>query len=167
MADLRKLKLGKSGVTIASVERRGKAGEILIQHEATCPHAPHPDLVCAMANLLQPCLALLQLPQGYRQNLTVSSVVLSEQKAGKRGLVVNLVKKLSDSKRPLNLSTPLLVEEESDDHEDFGDAVDQIGREAEAYMGGKRAQMELPLKDGPAGERAAAENEFEVEEVEA
>ena len=149
--ELRKLKLGKSGVTLVSVTREGEEGETTIEHHIHSPHAPHPDLVEAMAGLLQPAMAFLQLPASYHADLSVSSVHVSAQKDEQRGLVVNLTKKLKGSSRPLNLSTPLLVETEDDggDWQDLWDGLARIEAEAQAYVTGKRAQGELALE--PAG----------------
>ena len=168
--ELRKLKLSKSGVQLVSVSRLGPEQEIVIEQHTRSPHAPHHDLVDAMTAFLQPALALLELPSHYRTECTVATIVVSEQKAGMRGLQINLVKKLKQGSRPLNLTTPLLVEEpemaEDDLRHEFLDLLSTVTQEAEAYMSGKRAQGELALHDGPEGARAAGEEAEGEEEVE-
>jgi hypothetical protein len=185
---LTSIKVGKGGVEMAWLTREGEkrrapkktrgaaklkvedggqapsptpAAPSLVEtkHLLSCKDPAHPDLQKALDGLLTPCLALLELPERYGKDLVVTGVHQSEQKGGKRGLVVNLVKTLKASKgRPLNLATPLVVEadakaDEEDEAADFFEALDQVIAEAIAYKGGKRAQGDL---FDPAVEKADA-----------
>jgi hypothetical protein len=173
---LTSLKVGKGGVEMAWLTREGEkrrapkkargAAKLTLEkggadptpappslvetkHLLSCKDPAHPDLQKALDGLLTPCLALLELPERYGKDMVVTGVHQSEQKGGKRGLVVNLVKTLKASKgRPLNLATPLVVEadakaDEEDDSAEFFEALDQVIAEAIAYKGGKRAQGDL------------------------
>lgn len=123
------------------------------RHTTSCKDPAHPDLQKALDGLLQPSLALLELPERYGKDLVVTGVHQSEQKGGKRGLVVNLVKTLKASKgRPFNIATPLVVEagakaEEADETADFFEALDRVIAEAIAYRAGKRAQLSLEFDE--------------------
>lgn len=164
--ELRSLKVKKNHVAITWITREGPEGKNVHTHMLHAGDAPHPDLVAAMANLLTPCLVLLELPEKYRAECTVSTVLVSEQKGGVRGLQVNLVKSLKAGSRPLNLTTPLLVEslEPVDDealaalHADFWDCLNAVVGEAARYVSGKRAQADL-FEEGETTEQPAGELE--------
>lgn len=173
---LQSLKVGKGGVSMQYVTKVGErkrkpkkakgAGKLKLEkgaedqkpaeisqvtevHQLSCPDEAHGDLYKALEELKQPCLALLELPPRYADELTVVGMHRSEQKGGKIGIVVNLVKTLKASKgRPFNLATPLVVEAEAKpDQEDpwaeLFEACDKVIAEAIAYKGGKRSQLSL------------------------
>lgn len=171
---LNSLKVGKGGVHIEYVtltgEKRRRAAkprgaaklklepsapppaapsQVEIHHALSCPDPGHPDFTAALQSFVEPMIDLLELPTRYGETLTVTAVHFSEQKGGKRGLVVTGTKTLEKSGgRPFNVTTPLIVEREAGsdgaaEQVALWEAADRVLAEAIAYIGGKRAQAEL------------------------
>lgn len=129
------------------------------EHGITAHDAPLPSFVKAIENLAPVVLALLGLPSDYIHGLSPVGITLTE-KLGSWQVSIHATKELSDTSDPFSLATPprfLAVPTEegsyspplSDAHVDL---INEVINEAKAYVGGQRAQGQLPLtKDGEDG----------------
>ena len=120
-----------------------------------------PEFHDAMAELLHPCLDLLELPKLYAARMSTRGLSFS-WKDGIMGAVITLQKELQGADSPLILNTPHLPEMPYGEGENKL-LPDQLLRalreclvEAELYLKGERAQMALAFKA-----EAAADNREE------
>jgi hypothetical protein len=112
-------------------------------------------------------IGLLEIPENWREALTITTLNLSEDKNGNRGLIVTAVKPVANAyDRPLVLNTPLVREGGDDPSEEACVLVDEVlelialaESEAERYLNGEREQREL--FDGKTAETSENAKEFD------
>ena len=111
---------------------------------------PMSSFYAAMAALIPPALDLLELPIDYDACMTATGISFSNTD-GIMGAVVTLQKELVGALPPLVLNTPHLAEEpygKSGDDScllpgELVEALQECRSEAERYIRGERAQMDL------------------------
>lgn len=100
---------------------------------------PAPELVEALAGLAPHVCALAELPREWAAQLTVRGVTVTRSEA--TGLTITALRKLKNLMTPLVINTPYTTE--------FGaacqTALDELERQALAFVDGERAQLELDL----------------------
>lgn len=159
--ELRSLKITKKGVNVGWVEQTKDKSDREVIHRGKQP--AHSDLLDLLKGLRAPVLRMLGLSSEWGADLEIRKVAVSEQKGG-RGLVISGTKPISGM-TPLNVSTPLLHEPGEDAEEDESnpspvakvfELLDQIGSEADLYVDGKCAQLELSPAEEAANEAVGA-----------
>jgi len=128
---------------------------------------PRPEFRETMTSLIPPVLELLELPADYDEGMTATGISLSWTE-GIMGAVVTLQKEIAGAHAPVVINTPHLPEAPYGEGADdscllSGELVDGLRdcmREAEAYIRGQRAQMDLFAGNGKDDEK-----EGEIEEV--
>lgn len=113
-------------------------------------------------------IGLLEIPENWREDLTITTLNLSEDKNGNRGLIVTAVKPVANAyDRPLVLNTPLVREGGDDPSEEACVLADEVlelialaesEAEAERYLNGEREQREL--FDGKTAETSENAKDF-------
>lgn len=137
------------------------SGEGETKHELTCKHEAHADLVAALQAFRPHVQQLLEVTKRWAQTVTVTSLSISKDKNGRRGLVVTGTRPVADASSPFVIHTPHLAEsvqeaDESDENdsptlfsgkgvwlEGMAEALETAEQEATAYIDGKRAQGDL------------------------
>lgn len=116
---------------------------------------PHPDFGKAMQAMVGWVLDTLELPLPYGSTLTVTGLSISEDNAGRLGLIITATKRLEKHDGTVVLNTPLirrpLADENTDDLPDvwllFDDKLrkylDAAMDRAEEYISGRREQGNL------------------------
>lgn len=123
-------------------------------HKVSSPDNPLPSFVKAVENLGILVLDLLHLPSDYIHGLSPQGITLVSRQ-GTELVAVVATKELNDCSSPLNITTPLrflsVPEEEGTYSPPLKDAqvdlINEVVREAKNYVGGQRAQGQLPLGD--------------------
>lgn len=111
---------------------------------------PAPEFDAALRAFVDLVLALLHLPDTYRENLQVTGLSINYEDADERmGLVVTCQKHLPEAKAPLILNTPHL-RQALDGEVDPGffikgmeDALEVAIGEAKAFINGRREQHDI------------------------
>lgn len=141
-------------VEIHFEEKDGKSEKVSI---LKCFEKPHPDFDLAFGPLVSVVYDILQLPSDWRTGcVTVTGVSFSfSEDTNVEGAVITGRVKLETSNTPFNFNTPHLpfgqysATGESPLMTDEGiEALDKLRKEANLYMTGKRAQLELPGVQG-------------------
>jgi hypothetical protein len=149
-------------VRIKKVKRNAK-GVVTINYEVengtdwdaysmACKSEPHPDLIFALANLVPHVMAICELPESYREDLTVSGVSFTyketEQGDTVEGAVITAQKLLKGHPAPLILNTPHKTDApytESGDTSaclstEAAMSLEAVKEEAKEYISGKRGE---------------------------
>lgn len=119
-----------------------------VAHELISTQTPHPRLVDTLAAFVPEVLDLLELPADYDVGLRVVGLSINTQEDGRRGLVVTCLKALEGAQGPLVLNTPNLPEPGDDAQQPSLPStmlrlMERAEREAEAFVNGKRAQVDM------------------------
>lgn len=142
-----KVKHLKGSVVLEWEAEEGVARTDKGEHRLTSYDDPHPDFLNAMRALVKPALRLLDLPDMYGKEITVSGVSLTYEDKRGRGAVLTLQKKLETCPAPLILNTPYLPEDGGEHGvslpSEIRDAIDDLLLEAAQFLKGKRSQGEL------------------------
>lgn len=124
------------------------AGEIT--HTLKSYDTPRPEFVAAMRGMVPHVLKVLELEEaGWQDTLSVSGLSINEEDDGRRGLVCTCRRALDVANAPLIVNTPHLREFMDDEQlkgfipDDMLRAMEQVERESELYLKGKRAQADL------------------------
>lgn len=126
-----------------SVEReRGKDPD---EYTMTCAEAPRPAFEDAFSQLASCMAKEAELPTAMIPELKPAGVSISYYDDGRWGVVISGVRALKKSNVPLVLNTPHKPAEGS--HGETVSIVEDLIREAEAYIKGDRAQGSLALGD--------------------
>ena len=144
-----KVKVKEEVVEIRYSEHHGKIDKEVI---FKCPEKPHPDLDLAMSALVRDVYDILELPVDWapqRMRITGVSFSMSEE-TGVEGVVITGLVELKTSNAPFCFNTPHIP---FDQYSEGGTSpvmpentvrnLEEMKKEALAYVEGKRAQMEL------------------------
>lgn len=150
---IKKVKYSHERVEI-EYEESPKEGEVN-KFSISCAEPPGPGLDKALQSLKPEVLALCELPEEFGKGMTVTTVHLSE-KDGNTGAVITVVKKLTKrANGVVVLNTPHVPTVAYDKggrgphlSTDAADAIEELRKEAFAYIKGKRAQTNLFQKPG-------------------
>ena len=142
--DIHKVKFLKTGKIQLVYDQNGDEKDIKFID------IPLSSFPAAMAALIPPALELLEVPADYDDNMTATGISFSDTD-GIMGAIVTLQKELAGAHSPLVLNTPHLAEEPYGDSGDDscllpGELVDALQAcisEAERYIQGERAQMDM------------------------
>lgn len=158
----------KSTENIAAFEWTEEAGKVKHGHSFESKERPAPELPNAL-NAFRPYVVdLLGLPEPWSEALTISSISLSEDEDGRRGLIVTAVKKVERAHgNPVVINTPLMRERGESDNasngffdEDIAELIEAAELAAEDYVvHGKRLDISMFTPEQIAEmERKANEN---------
>jgi hypothetical protein len=119
-----------------------------VSHSLNSHEDPRPEFKTALQALTAFVCGICELPLDYTDEMTISSVTLTDHDTLGRGCVVTALKKLSRAQSPLVLNTPHVTETPAADGQPAlpGYAIDLLERlvdEAERYRKGERAQQDL------------------------
>lgn len=164
MAKIKKVKV-KPGVVEIHTEKTGGKNETATVHKSF--EDPHPALVNAMADAIKTVYRILQWEGGYRAGaVKVTGVSFSESDEGVRGCVITGQAALDTADSPFCFNTPHIPFEPYAPNagnrclEQIDiDRMELILQEAQAFLGGKRAQADLPGTENKDGKAAAAGEE--------
>lgn len=145
-----KIKYAKFKVTL-EYEKENKKGD-WDQYSMSCSDEPKPEFKAALIALDRDVLEMCELPETYLTRIAVTGVSLSY--GGEKevmGATVTAQMHLNKSNVALNLNTPYKVKafyaDDGDPKQLLQDGcvgrLDDLTREAEAYVNGDRAQGEL------------------------
>lgn len=143
-----RISVTKKGVNLAYEKADEHKSEETV---AKSSEQPLSTFVDALQSFTPFVIDLLEIPEEWRANLTVTTLNLSEDKNGYRGLIVTATRPVPKAyDRPLVLNTPL-VREGSDEASDEActlpdEVLELIGlveTEAVRYLNGEREQREL------------------------
>lgn len=132
-----------------------------VTHELTSYDPPEPEFEEALQELIPDVLALLELPEGYGEDMDVTGLSISYSGDSDRmGVVVTCQKELTDANSPLVLNTPHMKEEDPEDPNPgqmtrrMKKRVEGVQGRASRYVNGFRSQQDLFGEDEPAAEPA-------------
>lgn len=141
------VKITKSGATIKyTTSPEGAQAETVVIGEGK----PRPELEKALDKLIPAVGIVCEFPKSYNNGISVSGVNFAYKKEQER-VVVIAHKKLKKSNAPFNVSTPpMLVGEDEEKNyfpPQFNKVLEEVKKEAEKYINGKRAQQEMQFED--------------------
>ena len=126
---------------------------------------PHPDLELAFAGLVRHVYEILEIPvNSWKNGINVTGASFSKSEdSGVEGAVITCQAPLDDCQSPFCFNTPHMPFEPYSEGSEAptmdADCVQQlelVRKEADLYMGGKRAQQELDLAPAETDGKAAA-----------
>lgn len=130
---------------------------------------PGPGLLNALAAFKDFVVNLLEIDESYEQGLKVTTIHLSEQKGGARGLVVTCRKDLDGHPSPFHFNTPLVIEALEDENEGrpgffpnkLEDLITKAEKQADAWIRREREQVDMfeSTKPAAAQDETRADNE--------
>ncbi len=110
-----------------------KHPETKVEHSLVGDEGAHPDLIEALQEFGPEVLRLLELPNGYAKDLTVTGLSMN-YKSDCLGLVVTCTKKLKWSNSPLVVHTPHLREASDEEGGEFlSDEMVRLVQKAEKH----------------------------------
>jgi hypothetical protein len=143
-----RISVTKKGVELAYERKDEHKSEEVVAKSA---ERPLPSFADALQSFTAFVIDLLEIPDEWRDNLTVTTLNLSEDKNGYRGLIVTATRPIPKAyDRPLVMNTPL-VREGSEDASDEActlsdevlELVALVEGEAVRYLNGEREQLDL------------------------
>lgn len=103
---------------------------------------PKAELVSALQAMVPHVIALGELPDEWADDLTVRGVTINRGEAV--GLTITALRQLEDIMTPLVLNTPYTTEIGKNCLRE----LEELERQALAYVDGQRAQLQLGLREG-------------------
>jgi len=143
-----RISVTKKGVELAYERKDEHKSEEVVAKSA---ERPLPSFADALQSFAAFVIDLLEIPDEWRENLTITTLNLSEDKNGYRGLIVTATRPIPKAyDRPLVMNTPL-VREGSEDASDEActlsdevlELVSLVEGEAVRYLNGEREQLDL------------------------
>jgi len=150
-AEITKLKYKDDRVEIHTTQKLGNVGDDAKITVLRCSDAPAASFTKAFAALVGHARTILELQPGqWEDRITVTGVSFSRSDEDIEGAVITGVVSLDTANSPFSFNTPHLPFEQYSPTgesplmpEEAQDALNELKREAEAYLGGKRAQGDL------------------------
>ena len=163
--EIRKVRL-KRRVVLIDYENEGE------HHTISSRDNPLPSFVKSVENLATLVLDLVHLPSDYIHGLSPQGITLVSRQ-GTELVAVVATKELNDCSSPFNITTPLrflsVPEEEGTYSPPLKDAqvdlINEVVREAKNYVGGQRAQGQLPLGDDAPEKPTEETHEAEIPQL--
>lgn len=126
----------------------GREETIAITHHLSSAEPPAEGFLGALVGLIQPVLALLELPDSYGAGMEVVGVSFTHEEERGRGAVVTCLKSVAGAQSPVVLNTPYLPETAADENSPtlpaaLASAIEALCDEAERYLDGEREQLDL------------------------
>lgn len=148
--DLRRVGMKDDAVEITYAEKGAGAGKTDVTTVIVSKDTPSPAFTEAMAAMVAPAIALLELPKKYGDGASFRALAVSEH-GDTKGFVVSLLKPIDATNAPFNISTPHIGEGHRDEAgvwvgcpEDLQDAISDLLEVAERFArGGERQQVDL------------------------
>jgi hypothetical protein len=143
-----RISVTKKGVELAYERKDEHKSEEVVAKSA---ERPLPSFADALQSFDAFVIDLLEIPKQWRENLSITTLNLSEDKNGYRGLIVTATRPIPKAyDRPLVMNTPL-VREGSEDASDEActlsdevlELVALVEGEAVRYLNGEREQLDL------------------------
>jgi hypothetical protein len=147
---IRKVKRNAKGVVTINYEVEN--GTEWDEFSMKCKSEPHPDLIFALGNLIPHVMAICELPESYREDLTVSGVSFTYKETENNGTVSGAVitsqKLLKNHPAPLIINTPHKTDVPYSETSDTAAclsteaamALENVKTEAVEYIKGKRGE---------------------------
>jgi hypothetical protein len=135
-----------------------------VEHTLTSKAAPAPGFWDAMRAFVHLVMEIIEVPEAWEHGencMSVTGISLSEDKDGRRGLVITARKPIVQANNaPLIMNTPYLKEPLEPKEENavgfwpdgMKEALTDLQTAAQEFADGKRAQTELPLDGEPAAD---------------
>jgi hypothetical protein len=149
----------KTGVELAWVTKKdGGATESV---EFSSPEQPLPDLKQALSAFRDFVIELIEAPEPWREEITITTLSINTEKDGRRGLIVTATRKIEKaSGRVLVINTPLMKESGENTSDEasgiFEDEILTLIANAETaatrYHKGEREQLDAFQAEQPAGQ---------------
>jgi hypothetical protein len=131
-----------------------RSGATRIVHSLTSKDRPHPEFTKAMRAFVPMIAKLLEVPKQWAETLNVQSLAINtEEKSGRRGLVVTALRPVADANAPFVVHTPHLREPAVDEDgsgcwpSNTDKLIAAAEEHARAYVKGKRMQASLDLEE--------------------
>lgn len=131
-------------VSLKYEDRKSDTDSVTI--ERTVQEEPSPEFQAALAGFRRFLRQLTGIQdKKWLEKAIITGVHLKYSKEDRRGYMVTLTRAIDASNSPVNLTTPLIFEE--DEAEDpVGEQIELLIAEAEAFLGGARAQLSLAVE---------------------
>lgn len=172
--NLKSIKVNKKSIVFqASYNKASDEGENSInsteERTVTCPEAPLPEFTKAVNNLVAPAMTFLELPDDYKNGVTIVGFSIATTKKGTRSVSIIFDKHLDVIGTTTRLVTPFVRIDKAVDGEQekpvcAAPAKKKIAAAiaaAEAYAGGDRSQQLLDFKEEEEPEEEEDENQEE------
>lgn len=155
---VRKIKVDKQGKISIDWEVRPEGLSTWDEYHMKCSDLARPEFYNALVDLRQDVLTLLEYPKTWLDDILVKGVSFSYSDDGVKGAVISGQRTLQYSASPANFNTPHkpyeMYNENAEDTdgiivmpEEIQERLDVLDDEANKYIDGKRAQMELKFED--------------------
>ena len=155
---VRKIKVDKQGKISIDWEVRPEGLSTWDEYHMKCSDPARPEFYNALVDLRQDVLTLLEYPKTWLDDILVKGVSFSYSDDGIKGAVISGQRTLQYSASPANFNTPHkpyeMYNENAEDTdgiivmpEEIQERLDVLDDEANKYIDGKRAQMELKFED--------------------
>lgn len=157
-----RISITKKLVSLSMEEQRGH-GTITTVYESK--DRPLPSFTASLQAFAGWALQLLEAPPKWDEQITVTTVNLSEDKNGRRGILVSISKRVEQANGAASsITTPLMREADNLDGEiangyygkHIDDLLTQLEAEAARYEKGEREQIEAFAKDEAAPKKDRA-----------
>jgi len=150
MKRIKKVKLTDRKVHVDYLEML--PGGIVVGRSITTTERPAPSLADTMQALAKHVIEICELPDEWRSGLKVTGLLLSWSNKI-MGATIVCQKILRRAGAPMRVATPHMLSAPRDGGQDYSmclsdecvDAIDAVIAETEAFIAGKRAQMNLEL----------------------
>lgn len=147
-----------AGTTLIEYSTIENDGKDVLNHRLKSSDDPHPKLVKALGALKSTVQDLAELPEDYLDDVRGLTLHRDDEDPEMLSVTFTATKRLDGCNAPLVVNTPQMVPSEKARR-----LVDAVLGYATDFVRGKRAQGELPMRDG----KAAAAGEREEPEEEA
>lgn len=158
---VRKIKVDKQGKISIDWEVRPEGLSTWDEYHMKCSDLARPEFYNALVDLRQDVLTLLEYPKTWLDDILVKGVSFSysdDSDDGVKGAVISGQRTLQYSASPANFNTPhkpyKMYNENAEDTdgiivmpEEIQERLDVLDNEANKYIDGDRAQMELKFDD--------------------
>lgn len=122
-----------------------------VDHQLECPEGPRPSFKSALQGFAAFFLAIIGAPKEWEDKTVITGVSINYEDDGRRGIILTASRKCPYGAAPVAMNTPLL-KESMDPAKETGptywlpkmeELVAVLEQEAEAYLNGDRAQVEM------------------------
>lgn len=155
---VRKIKVDKQGKISIDWEVRPEGLSTWDEYHMKCSDLARPEFYNALVDLRQDVLTLLEYPKTWLDDILVKGVSFSYSDDGVKGAVISGQRTLQYSASPANFNTPHKPYEMYNENavdtdgiivmpEEIQERLDVLDNEANKYIDGDRAQMELKFDD--------------------
>lgn len=149
----KKIKITKDKKIMMIFEKQSKNSDVWDEYSLTCSEEARPEFYKALQALAKYVIEMCELPDDYLDRITVRGVTFSYAgMAEVMGATISAGMKLENSYTELNLNTPHKASDSYSDQDpdpmqvlsdECIDALDRLCEEAQLYVDGERAQMQL------------------------